>query len=94
MKNERKIICAMASFPPRKKSMLYVVNKLLPQCDKICIYLNEYDSIPKELDNDKIEVVIGKEDLKENGRLKFVEKYNDSYYLTVDDDIDYPKDYT
>jgi len=39
--------------------MLKVVKALLPQCTRMCIALNEYDSIPQELlKSDKIIAIL------------------------------------
>lgn len=88
----------MASFPPRKAGMLNAIRQLLPQCDKFCLWLNDYTEIPKELDKfdkSKLHVVLaGKDsDLKENGRYLFINENKDSYFLSVDDDINYPANY-
>ena len=97
-KNEsRKVVIAMASFPLRKRGMLTTIQQLISQCDKMLVWLNDYDSIPQELSqfSDKLEVHLAKKMscLKENGRYTWIDKYKDAYYLTVDDDINYPKDY-
>lgn len=95
-KDNRKIVIALASFPARKMGMLSVIKALRNQCDRICIWLNDYDEIPEELkDDDKLEIILAKEKscLRENGRLYWVNKYSNAYYLTVDDDIDYPPNY-
>ena len=94
----RKIVIAMSSFPARKDGMLNVIKILLPQCDKMCLWLNDYDKIPDELkqfDKKKLEVKLAKEYscLKENGRYTWINKYREWYYLTVDDDINYPPNY-
>jgi len=94
-----KIVVAMASFPARKKGMLRVVNELLPQCDKLCLYLNGYDRSPSELPkSDKLEVICAGPDTDNpdkgsQGKHHWLDVYGDSYYLTVDDDIFYPSDY-
>lgn len=97
-KNEcRKVVVAMSSFPARKNGMVKVIKQLISQCDKMLIWLNDYDKVPSELKQfgNKIEVhLAGKLScLKENGRYTWIDEYKDAYYLTVDDDINYPKDY-
>lgn len=92
-------IVVMATFPPRKEGMLRVVNQLLPQCDKMCIYLNGYDSVPEELPkSDKLELILAgpnseHPDISSKAKHHWLDIYPDSYYLTVDDDINYPDDY-
>lgn len=88
------VTVAMASQPARKEQMLKVVEQLLPQCTRICIALNEYDTIPNELlHNDKIMAVLaGKnhllKDLGNLNKMLWLGKYP-GYYATVDDDLDY-----
>ena len=94
----RKVVVAMSSFPARKTGMLNVIQSILPQCDKMCLWLNDYEEIPEELNKfskKKLEIKLAKEYscLKENGRYTWINQYKDWYYLTVDDDINYPPNY-
>ena len=96
--SRRKIVIAMASFPARKSGMLDAVKRLLPQCDKFYLWLNDYQEIPEELkkmSSEKLVIKLAKEnsDLKENGRYTWINQNKDCYYLTVDDDIIYPSTY-
>ena len=98
--SRRKIVVAMASFPLRKVGMLNTIQALLPQCDIFCLWLNEYDEIPAEIkdiqkQSSKLIVKIAKQlsCLKENGRYTWISQYQNAYYLTVDDDIQYPSTY-
>lgn len=92
------ITVAMCSQPQRKIQMLKVVKQLLPQCTRICICLNNYESIPIELrNNSKIICVLSGENkkIKDLGclnKMLFCGDYP-GYYATVDDDIDYPPNY-
>lgn len=92
------ITIAMASFPPRRTGMIRVVSELLPQCDRLCLYLNNYDAVPAELPkSEKLEVILagaGREfpDKGSQGKLHWIGLCA-GYYLTVDDDIFYPPDY-
>lgn len=89
------VYIAMASFPKRKAAMLNVVDKLHKQCKKMFIWLNEYDKIPEELskyDNVICELAGPGRNLKENGKFFWVGKVP-GYYVTVDDDLNYPNDY-
>lgn len=89
------VICAMATFPPRKQGMLKVLAALLPQCDKFYLYLNLYDAIPSEIYDipgaEKLNVVPGP-DLGSQAKLYWMGQ-DEGYYLTVDDDMIYPSDY-
>ena len=91
-------VVALASYPLRKEGMLKVFNQLFPQCDHFCLYLNEYKEIPEELlslSNDKkkkLTIEIGGKNLKDYGKFFWFKKFP-GYYMTVDDDLDYPEDY-
>lgn len=97
---KKQIVVAMASFPPRKAGMLLTVAALLPQCDRLCLYLNGYDRRPKELPkSQKLTVILASPsrsapDKGSQGKHHWLDRYGDAYYLTVDDDILYPADYT
>lgn len=91
------ITIGMATFQLRQESLALSLNSLLPQCDKINLYLNDDQSklpsgLPRNHKN-KIEVFVHpKGDLKDSG--KFYQPPNEGYFFTVDDDIQYPADYT
>ena len=110
MKCGEHVTIAMASYPARRRGMLGVVRTLLPQCDKMCLYLNNYDDAVIDeinaIDKDgKTEIILSgvchetgevrhHRDLRNNGKLYFLTKTKiKEYYLTVDDDIQYPPDY-
>jgi hypothetical protein len=87
------ITIGMASFPPRESGMVQVVKTLLPQCTRLCLYLNEYTAIPSQLPIDpKLVVTIGGKNLSSHGKFVSLGKYP-GYFLSVDDDIHYPADY-
>ena len=90
------VTVSMASFPPRRERMLRVVEIILPQVDQLNIYLNDYDRVPSELNNEKITVVLGKEtagDLRDNGKFYFLNEVKTGFHFTIDDDIEYPQNY-
>lgn len=98
LETKRKIVVALASFPARKQGMLNTIRHIINQCDMLCIWLNGYDIIPNELyqfDSSKMIICLAHKDsdLKENGRYTFISQFYDSYFLTVDDDLNYPSDY-
>lgn len=94
MKTKPRIIAGMASIAKREEAMYDSVESLLPQVDRLHVYLNDYDYIP-HWDNDKITIhhaPVG--DLGDSG--KFYGKDYDKrhrYYFSVDDDLIYPPDY-
>jgi glycosyltransferase involved in cell wall biosynthesis len=88
-------IC-MASFPPREEVMKQTVLSLIDQVDYIYVYLNNYIAIPDCLDHPRIKVTLGINadgDLRDNGKLYFMQNIADGYCFFVDDDIAYPADY-
>lgn len=99
------VTISMASHPPRRVGMLKRVNELLPQCDRLRLYLNNYpDDILSELPvNFKLEIIFAgpgrkHRDMGSQGKFFGVGcgsdgKPDDSYWLTCDDDIFYPPDY-
>ena len=95
---DEQIVVALASFPPRKEGMVKVVKQMLPQCDYLCLYLNEYDEVPQEIidlpneDINRISIVVNGTNYKDYGKFYWIGKFP-GYYLTVDDDLSYPKDY-
>jgi hypothetical protein len=83
----------MATFPPRIEKLRLAVASLLPQVDRIYVYLNNYDYIPDFLLDERIQVEIGGEDLRDNGKVFHMEQAPEGYFFTVDDDIEYPSGY-
>jgi len=87
-----KIIMSLASIPSRKDCLREVIKRVINQCDKINVYLNDYIDIPDFLKNKKI-TVFQEKNIGDIGKFYNVEK-EDGYYFTIDDDIIYPNDYT
>ncbi len=89
------VFVGMASIPSRVDSLRQVVEALLPQVTELGVYLNNWDAVPEFLKNPKIRVARSQDhgDVRDNGKFFWVEKTNARYYATVDDDINYPKDY-
>lgn len=98
MIDDQLITIAIASQPNREKGLIDVVYELLPQCDRMCICLNGYASIPKALPkNDKLVIVCAgtsypTKDLGCNNKMLWLGEFP-GYYATVDDDLHYPPNY-
>ncbi len=98
VKLKAQTIVAMATFPPRREGMLKVVRDLLPQCDKMYVYMNGYTEIPEEMPKaDHLHCLLagpgtGNPDKGSQGKFHWA-GLDDGYYLTVDDDIHYPEGY-
>lgn len=92
----QKTFGAIASFPPRKESLEKTISSVLPQLDRICVYLNNYEAVPDFLKHPKIQVVRSQEalgDLRDNGKFYAIPSDKGHYIFTLDDDIIYPADY-
>ena len=89
------VFVGMASIPSRISSLKQVVEALLPQVTELGVYLNNWDEVPEFLKNPKIRIARSQDhgDVRDNGKFFWVEKTNARYYATVDDDINYPRDY-
>ncbi|HEX2841173.1 FkbM family methyltransferase [Hyphomicrobium sp.] len=85
----------MATYPPRLKHLERAVGSLLGQVDHLFIYLNGYTSVPRFLRSPRITALAAGtlEDLRDVGKFFHMSTAPDGYFLTVDDDIEYPHDY-
>jgi hypothetical protein len=80
----------MATYPARLSGLQRVVDSVLPQCDILRIYMNEFEEIPEFLKHPKIEIAIGLENIKDTGKFYWANTWKAEYYFTIDDDIIYP----
>ena len=86
-----KIIFNISSFN-RPNSLIRTVESIYHQCDIINIFLNNYEDIPVELYDNKINLVIT--DNEFGDAYKFFELENSNgYYFTADDDLIYSENY-
>ena len=85
---------SIASIPDREESLRRVVASLLPQVDRLNVYLNGYGQVPPFLDQPKIFVARSEEhgDVGDAGKFFWL-GIPVEYFLTCDDDIIYPSDY-
>jgi len=93
--NDEQITIAMASVPTREVGMKRVIQSLLGTCDNFDVYLNGYPSgyYTGVFDDPKITVYRSPPDLGARGKLYMAHR-SLGYWLTVDDDLIYPPDYT
>lgn len=95
------VIGAVCSIPRRKDVFAKVIERILPQVDKLHVYLDKYEEIPDFLSSDKITISHCADydiDFRDNAKFlhfdRCKQEYPDGfYYFTFDDDIDYPYDY-
>jgi len=87
----------MASMPVRIDSLAETVRSILPQCDILNIYLNDYRHIPEYLNHEKIKVFMSDQhngDLGDVGKFFRCNTWKDDYIFTVDDKLIYPSNYS
>lgn len=87
---------AMASFPLRRESLKLSIASILPQLDKLIVYLNGYEDVPEFVRHPKISIVRSQDaigDLRDNGKFFDLPQEDDAYVFTLDDDLIYPPDY-
>ena len=92
---EEYVTASVASFAAREDSLKQAVASILPQIDRLNVYLNDYDAVPEFLRHPKITVARSQEheDLRDNGKFFFLRNVAVGYHFTIDDDIIYPPNY-
>lgn len=93
---DKPISVNLATYPPRKDSLIKCINNLLKIdiIDVIRVYLNEYTEVPEDLPKHyKISYLLGEKNLKDSGKFYWCGEYKDEYYFAIDDDLIYPKSY-
>lgn len=85
------VMASMATFPERLEAMQDVVKAILPQVDKLKVYLNGYEAVPEFLNHEKVEAILG-EDLGDAGKFYRNEEW-DGYVICIDDDLEYPPNF-
>lgn len=85
----------MATMPSRVVALFDTVSSILPQCDQLHIYLNNFDQVPAFLIHPKITTYRSQDHLGDIGDVgKFYKVASQrGYIFTVDDKIIYPPDY-
>ena len=87
-----KVIYNIASYK-RADTLIKTIESIYNQCDIINVTLNDYKEIPLELYDKKINLFISNND--KGDAYKFYNLINSNgYYLTIDDDLIYDKNYT
>lgn len=91
---EDRITISMASIPERRAGMLANVDQLHRYCEHLDLCLNGYTAPDELRAYPNIYVVNSTPDFQHGARGKFFMASRASgYFLTVDDDIEYPEDY-
>lgn len=98
------VICSIATQKSRLATLEKVVAALLPQVDRLCVYLNDHKVVPGFLKKDKIGSALGADYLVDRGPGGHAGDLGDAgkffwapsgphFRFTCDDDIAYPPDY-
>ena len=96
IQKKEKVTAYMATFPTRELIIAEAVESLLPQVDKLVIWVNGEMELPQACYHEKVELYWGKDvlgfDIGCAGKFAFAFEW-EGYIFTVDDDIVYPADY-
>lgn len=89
------LVAGMATMPSRIDSFELALNSILPQVDRLFVFLDRFDE-PYISGDPRVIILQSQQfgDLRANGKLLGLTMTGpDSYYFCVDDDIIYPHDY-
>jgi len=90
------VTVSLASIPSRHKALREVIRRLIPQADRINVYLNGYGTKPDFLDHPKVVVEMSETcsfgDQGDAGKFFWADEV-EGYHLVVDDDVAYPEDF-
>ncbi len=87
------IVGNLATYPPRRETLLSAVTAVSSQVDVLHVILNEYEDTLPELDEiDSVIQILPQEDTKDVGKF-LPEVFEAKYVLLFDDDLIYPGDY-
>lgn len=88
------VTASLTTIAEREESLKETVKSLLPQVNKLNVYLHGYVKMPQFLKNPKIEVAFDLEhgDRGDIDKLAWIDEVK-GYHLIADDDLIYPKDY-
>lgn len=88
------ITASLTTIPDRTKALKETIKSLLPQVDKLNVYLHGYKEMPQFLKNEKIEVAFDLEhgDHGDIDKMAWCDEVK-GYHLVCDDDLIYPPDY-
>ncbi len=89
-----RVFASLATIPRREHGLRHVVERLLPQVDRLGVFLNGHERVPAFLDHDEIDVARSQEHGDRGDAGKFFWAGSTSgYQLVCDDDLDYPDGY-
>lgn len=87
------IIANLATYPPRQEFLPTVLDRIVPQVDRINLVLNEYVNIPPQMKRyDNVIPILPDHDTKDAGKF-YPDASGADYVFFIDDDILYPSDF-
>lgn len=88
------LVASLASVPARERGLAAVIEALLPQVDRLGVYLNGYRRAPGFLEHPKIRIGLSEQtgDRGDAGKFFWADRVY-GYHLLCDDDLRYPEDY-
>ncbi len=94
------ITASLTTVAYRRPALEQMLPTILPQVDRLNVFLEGYDTIPDFLRDPRITVVAGRDhpqwlELRSNSKLFWIAQglVDEGIHITVDDDILYPSDY-
>lgn len=96
LRQNKPVICGVATLLNRKDALRETVISILPQVDKLIVYQNDYKEIFDFLKHEKIEVISALDtgiDMGDAGKFYRIRDFGDVNYFSVDDDLIYPPNY-
>jgi hypothetical protein len=89
-------VAGMATMPTRLETAPRAIASLVPQVDRLWLFLDRFDAVPAFAEDERIRIVRSEDvgDLRANGKLAaLLLDHGQFTFFGVDDDIEYPADY-
>lgn len=89
-------MAGMATMPSRADTAPVAIASVLPQVDRLCLFLDRFEEVPAYARADNIEVLRSQDlgDLRANGKFAALAHGDEPCtFFGVDDDVEYPDDY-
>lgn len=93
--NSKMIVASLTTIPERIKSLEKVVESLLISCDKVNVFLNNFEDVPSFLQHEKITIARSQDhgDMGDGNKFFWVDKISNCYHFICDDDLYYKPTY-
>jgi hypothetical protein len=88
------IIAGIASINTREHLLRRALKSIYPQVDKVYAVLNNYSKLPDWITSiSNVEAIVSDNSMSDAGKFLFTSKYEDCYFLSIDDDMVYGNTY-